>query len=95
MTLTDQQVLDIVNALLDREGIHPVNRAGRLHTGHGGAASLTALRPLVDRYLAITGSPDRHLTNMGPPRTCQVEHDHWEGRMICGNPMPCPRHGGG
>lgn len=23
---------------------------------------------------------------------CQVEHDNWDGRMICGNPMPCPRH---
>ena len=23
---------------------------------------------------------------------CQVLHDHWEGPMICGNPLPCPRH---
>jgi len=29
-----------------------------------------------------------------PPRTCQVEHDHWEGPMICGNELPCARHGG-
>lgn len=27
-------------------------------------------------------------------RTCQVEHSHWEGPMICGNSLPCPRHGG-
>lgn len=28
------------------------------------------------------------------PTVCQVEHSHWEGPMICGNPLPCPRHGG-
>lgn len=25
---------------------------------------------------------------------CQVEHAHWGGPMICGNTMPCPKHGG-
>lgn len=56
MTLADQQVIDIVNALLDHAGVHA---------------------SVVD-----------------PPRTCQVEHPHWEGPMICGNTLPCPRHGG-
>src|SRR5678816_966379 len=27
-------------------------------------------------------------------RVCQVEHAHWEGPMICGNPLPCRTHGG-
>lgn len=26
--------------------------------------------------------------------TCQVEHSHWEGPMICGNRLPCAKHGG-
>ena len=24
----------------------------------------------------------------------QVEHDHWEGKLICGNTLPCVHHGG-
>jgi hypothetical protein len=24
---------------------------------------------------------------------CMVEHDHWEGPMICGNYLPCLTHG--
>lgn len=28
------------------------------------------------------------------PRRCLVEHAHWDGPMICGNPLPCPHHGG-
>jgi hypothetical protein len=83
MTLTDQQVLDIVNGLLDQGGVLPEDRDQCLRALRGGAASLPALRPIVARYLAIN-----------PPRTCQVEHAHWEGPMICGNPLPCPRHGG-
>ena len=83
MTLSDQQVLDIVNALLAHEGIRE-DRGRRLREGRAGAASLSAFRPVVDRYLAM----------IDPPRTCQVEHDHWEGPMICGNPLPCARHGG-
>jgi len=35
-----------------------------------------------------------HLAIIDPPGTCQVEHDHWEGKMICGNPLPCRTHGG-
>lgn len=27
------------------------------------------------------------------PFVCHVEHDHWEGPMICGNTLPCPTHG--
>jgi hypothetical protein len=85
MTLTDTQVLDIINGLLDKEGIRPDERHQRLRVGRGGPASLPALAPLVARYLTITSGP----------RTCMVEHDHWEGKMICGNALPCPRHGGG
>lgn len=25
--------------------------------------------------------------------TCQVLHDHWEGPVVCGNPLPCKTHG--
>jgi hypothetical protein len=85
MTLTDTQLLDIINELLDKEGIPPIERPQRLRLGRGGAASLPALAPLVERYLTITSGS----------RTCMVEHDHWEGKMICGNALPCPRHGGG
>jgi hypothetical protein len=90
MTLTDQQVLNIVNALLDYEGGSPVERVQCLRARRGGAASQPALRPLIDRYLAITNFRG----GVAPPQTCQVEHDHWEGKMICGNTLPCPRHGG-
>lgn len=83
MTLTDQQVLDIVNAALDREGVDQRSRVGYLLM-HRDASPVRALGPLVERYLEIED----------PPRLCQVTHDHWEGPMICGNRMPCPRHGG-
>jgi hypothetical protein len=85
MTLTDQQVLDIVNASLDREGVS-LDRGARVGylLAHRDIPSLRALGPLVDRYLEI----------VNPPRLCQVTHDHWEGPMICGNKLPCPRHGG-
>jgi hypothetical protein len=48
-------------------------------------AGLQEMRPLIERYLKI----------VDPPRMCQVTHGHWEGSMICGNLMPCPKHGGG
>lgn len=83
MTLTDQQVIDIVNALLDHAGVHDSDRV-RYVRERKSVTSLRALAPLVDRYLAV----------VDPPRTCQVEHPHWEGPMICGNTLPCPRHGG-
>ena len=54
MNLTDTQVLEIINELLDKEGICDVERCQRLRDGRGGAASLPALLPLVDRYLTIT-----------------------------------------
>jgi hypothetical protein len=66
MTLTDQQVIDLVNEVLTRERIQPADRIRRLRES---ASSLPGLKPVIDRYLAI----------MDPPRTCQVEHDHWEG----------------
>lgn len=84
MTLNDQQVLDIVNALLDHEGVNRGTRVQHLHARRG-VAALHALGPLVERYLAIAD----------PPRTCQATHDHWDGPMICGNRLPCSRHGGG
>ena len=87
MTLTDQQVIDLVNEILTRERIPPADRVRRLRAGdflRESSASLPGLKPVIDRYLAI----------MDPPRTCQVEHDHWEGKMICGKPLPCRTHGG-
>jgi hypothetical protein len=84
MTLSDPQVIAIVNELLAREGVHGADRM-RYVRERKSVASLPALAPLVDRYLAI----------VDPPRTCQVEHGHWEGKMICGNPLPCRTHGGG
>lgn len=84
MTITDQQVLDIIDALCEQANISRPWRVLKLRERNAGPASLGALAPLVDRYLAI----------VDPPRTCQVEHDHWEGKMICGNTLPCPRHGG-
>ena len=84
MTLSDQQVRDIINALLDHEQVN-INMRVQMLRDRRGIASLRALGPIVDRYLAI----------VDPPRTCTVTHDHWEGPMNCGNPLPCPRHGGG
>ena len=63
MRLTDQEVIDTLNAVLARRNVHPSDRL---------------------RYLRI----------VDPPQFCQVEHDHWEGKMSCGNPMPCSKHGG-
>lgn len=82
MTLTDQEVIDLVNGVLARENVPPADRVRRLRES---GSSLPGLKPVIDRYLAI----------IDPPRTCQVEHDHWEGKMICGNPLPCRTHGGG
>jgi len=82
MTLTDQQVIDIINDLLDRDGQDRGTHVQQL-IARRGIAALRSLGPLVDRYLAI----------MNPPQLCQIEHDHWEGKMICGNPLPCRTHG--
>lgn len=84
MTLTDHDVIDIVEVLLRRDSVRPSAYLQQLRDHSAGAASLPALKPIVDRYLAIKD----------PPRTCQVEHAHWEGNMICGNTLPCTRHGG-
>jgi hypothetical protein len=84
MNLTDQHVLDIVNGLLDRENVSAPTRVHWLHA-HRHNAGLQEMRPLIERYLKI----------VDPPRMCQVTHGHWEGSMICGNLMPCPKHGGG
>ena len=89
MTLSDQDVLNIVNALLDYDHDPwrgPLSNAMRIQKlrERSAIAAVRALGPLVDRYLAI----------VAPPRTCPVEHDHWEGRMVCGRELPCPRHGG-
>jgi hypothetical protein len=81
MTLSDPEVIAIVNEVLNRERVAPADRLRHLRES---ASSLPALKPLIDRYLAI----------MDPPRTCQIEHGHWEGTMICGNPLPCRTHGG-
>lgn len=83
MTLSDQEVIDILHALLDRDGVHGSDRL-RYVRERKSVASIRKLAPLVERYLAV----------VDPPRTCQVEHDHWEGPMICGHTLPCPRHGG-
>lgn len=84
MILTDSQVINIVNALLDYEHIPSIDRVSSLRGGmlQSGAATLPALRPLIERYLTIED----------PPRRCQVEHDHWDGKMICGKTLPCARH---
>lgn len=84
MTINDQQVLDIINALLAKEGVRSHDRVSHLHSHRTSSAELRALGPLVERYLEI----------MDPPATCQALHDHWEGPMICGNRLPCPTHGG-
>jgi hypothetical protein len=52
MTLNDQQVLDIVNALLDHEGVHRGTRVQHL-LARRGVTALRALGPLIERYLAI------------------------------------------
>jgi hypothetical protein len=84
MTLTDREVLNMIDTLLDNNGV-PSRDHGRYVREHRkSVAFLKALTPLVDRYLAI----------IDPPRLCQIEHDHWEGKMICGNPLPCRTHGG-
>ena len=84
MTLTDQQVIDIVEALCAQANIRREWCVLKLREHNAGPASLRALTLIVDRYLAI----------VDPPRLCQVEHDHWEGKMICGNQLPCRTHGG-
>lgn len=85
MTLSDPEVRSMVDALLDSHGVPASDRARYVRGNREYVAFLRILAPLVDRYLAI----------VDPPRTCQVEHDHWEGKMICGNPLPCRTHGGG
>lgn len=85
MTLSDQQVRDIIEALCAQVNIRREWIPLKLRARAAGAASLPALAALADRYLAI----------VDPPRLCQVEHDHWEGKMICGNTLPCRTHGGG
>jgi hypothetical protein len=84
MTLTDQQVRDIVDELCAQANIRREWRVLKLRERSAGPASLPALAPIVERYLAI----------VDPAPLCQVEHDHWEGKMICGNPLPCRTHGG-
>ena len=85
MTLSDQEVLAMINELLDGQGVATQGRSHYLRERRESVASLRALAPIVDRYLTI----------VDPPRLCQVEHDHWEGKMICGNQLPCRTHGGG
>lgn len=82
MTFNDAQILDAVNSYLNQARVSPGERVRWLRTHHHTPA-LRGMQPLVDRYLQITD----------PPRSCQVTHDHWEGPMICGNMLPCPRHG--
>jgi hypothetical protein len=84
-TFTDQQVRDIVNTQLDSARVAPGDRIRYLREHRTSTPTLRALAPVIDRYLEI----------VDPPRTCQVEHAHWEGPMICGNPLPCRTHGGG
>jgi hypothetical protein len=84
MTLTDQQVRDIIDELCTQANIRREWRVLKLRERSAGPASLSSLAPIVERYLAI----------VDPPQTCQVEHDHWEGKMICGNTLPCRTHGG-
>ena len=84
MTLTDQEVLKMVNGLLDAQGAPTNDRPRYLRDHKHDSATLRALTPIINRYLAI----------VDPPRTCQAEHDHWEGKMICGNQLPCRTHGG-
>ena len=83
MTLNDQQVRDIIDELCAQANIRREFRVLKLRERSAGPASIPALAPIVDRYLAI----------VDPPRTCMVEHGHWEGPMICGNPLPCSTHG--
>ena len=84
MTLSDQQVRDIIDELCTQANIRREWRVLKLRERSAGAASLPALAPLVERYLTLVDAP----------RSCQVEHDHWEGKMICGSTLPCPQHGG-
>ncbi|HSX22371.1 MAG TPA: hypothetical protein VLE97_06300 [Gaiellaceae bacterium] len=85
MTLSDNEVLQMIGTLLDQHGVPASSRGQYVRENRSSVGFLRALTPLVDRFLAI----------VDPPRTCQVEHDHWEGKMICGNPLPCRTHGGG
>jgi hypothetical protein len=84
MTLTDSDVRTIIHELLDSKSVPTHDRTRYVRENRNSVAFLRALPALVDRYLKI----------VDPPRTCQVEHDHWEGPMICGNTLPCSRHGG-
>lgn len=84
MTLSDHEVRAMIDELLDNHGIPAPDRERYVREHRGDVAFLRALAPVVDRYLAI----------VDPPRTCQITHDHWEGPMICGNPLPCRTHGG-
>lgn len=83
MRLTDQQVIDMVETQLDRAGVSG-DRVRYLRDNRRSDA-LRAFEPLIARYLEIKD----------PPAACQVTHDHWEGPMICGSPLPCRTHGGG
>ena len=59
MTLTDQQVIDAVNVLLDREHVSPGDRIRWLHAHRHGTSSLQGMLPLIDRYLKIKDPRER------------------------------------
>ena len=84
MTLTDQEVLNMLDTLLDNNGVPSRDRGCYVREHRNSVTFLKGLTPIIDRYLMI----------IDPPRLCQIEHDHWEGKMICGNPLPCRTHGG-
>ena len=49
----------------------------------------------LQEYRKIYGALGCQYLETPEVATCQVEHDHWEGKMVCGNPLPCRTHGGG
>lgn len=83
LTLSDDEVREIVDGTLDCLGVHGQQRQQYVREYRASNAALRALGPIADRYLTLGE----------PPRYCQVEHEHWEGNMICGNQLPCARHG--
>jgi len=85
VTLQNHEIVAMIDNLLNQHGIPAGERGRYVRENRATVPFLRALTPLVDRYLAL----------VDPPRTCQVEHRHWEGWMICGNPLPCRTHGGG
>jgi hypothetical protein len=86
-------VLKAARRVVDGDDIGALRRALEIHEGLVDDREPPSARCGGTECSCAGGAAGGH--DRGAPRKCQVEHDHWEGKMICGNPLPCRTHGGG